>query len=46
MATTVIFYSYQRLSKPRSDLEDDLEDFLSGARERVGVRGQDPPDSQ
>jgi hypothetical protein len=42
----LVLDSYQRLSKPRSDLEDDLEDFLSGARERVGVRGHDPSDSQ
>jgi hypothetical protein len=36
MATTVFIYSYQRLSEPRIDLEDDLEDFLSGAGEVTG----------
>ena len=39
MATTVFIYSYQRLSEPRIDLEDDLEDFLSGAGEVTGGGG-------
>jgi hypothetical protein len=36
MATTVFIYSYQRLSEPRIELEDALEDFLSGVGEVTG----------
>ncbi len=39
MATSVFIYSYQRLSEPCIDLEDDLEDFLSGAGEITGGGG-------